>query len=111
MEQAMNHIRPGRKSFLHDISEDIWAVIIGGLLIVIILSAAFFINDLKFTTPVYEWVNVDELFSKVLTGSNILLLIFIAILFLILSSIAIGASGNRIGNYVRGFAIIFFLAI
>jgi len=98
------------RSFLSRLSEDIWAVIIGGLLVTIILAAAFLINDIKFTTPIYQWSNGNEL-SKVLAGKNILLLGVIGIAFLILSSIAIKASGNNIKNYIGGFIVIFILAV
>jgi hypothetical protein len=116
MSQESTYIESGlslkpKRSFLSNLSEDIWAVIIGGLLIVIILAGVFFIRDIKFTTPIYQWSNVDELLSKVLTGNNVLLLFIIGIGFLILSSTAVSASGNSIRKYLGGFVIIFLLAI
>jgi len=104
---------PGKdkRFFLSGFSEDIWAVIIGGLLIVAILATILFINDIKFTTPVYQWSNSDELLSKVFTAKNILLLAGIGFIFLVLSSIAVAASGNSGKKYIGGFVIIFILAI
>ena len=114
MQQETIHIKSNlplkeKRSVLSGLSEDIWAVIIGGSLVAIILAIAFFVNDFKFTTPVYQWANGDELLSKVLTGKNILLLTGIGLAFLVLSSIAVGATGVK--NYIGGFAIIFVLAI
>ena len=114
MQQETIHIKSNlplkeKRSVLSGLSEDIWAVIIGGSLVAIILAIAFFVNDFKFTTPVYQWANGDELLSKVLTGKNILLLTGIGLAFFVLSSIALGATGVK--NYIGGFAIIFVLAI
>jgi len=103
-------LREKGRSFLPGLSEDIWAVIIGGLLILFILAAAFF-SDIKFTAPVYQWANADELLSKVLTGTNIVLLAIIGFVFFLFSSFAVGAAGGSIKNYVGGFVIIFILAI
>src|SRR6187549_1979459 len=110
MEQETSYIESNKRSFLLGLSEDIWAVFIGGLLIAIILAGIFFF-DLKFSTPVYQWKNGNDLLSKVLTGSNLLLLAVIGIIFLFLSSLAVAASGNSIKKYVAGFAIIFILAV
>lgn len=113
MSQEATYINPGlpqKRSVLSGLSEDIWAVIIGSLLIAIILSTVFFISDIKFTTPVYQWANGNDLLSKVFTGKNILLLSIVGIVFLILSSIAVKASGNNFKNYISGFVIIFILA-
>src|SRR6187549_362732 len=110
MEQETSYIESNKRSFLLGLSEDIWAVFIGGLLIAIILAGIFFF-DLKFSTPVYQWKNGNDLLSKVLTGSNLLLLAVIGIIFLFLSSLAAVASGNNIKKYIAGFGIIFILAV
>ena len=110
MEQEKNHIELKKGSYLSGLSEDIWAVVIGGLLVTGILAAAFFL-DIKFTAPVYQWKNGDDLQSKVFTGSNLFLLVIIGILFLFISSLAVAASGNSIKKYIAGFAVIFILAI
>jgi len=110
MEQERNYIEANKRSFLSGLSEDIWAVFIGGLLIAIILAGVFF-SDIKFTTPVYQWENGNDLLSKVLTGSNLLLLTVVGIVFLFLSSSAVAASGNNIKKYIAGFGIIFILAV
>src|SRR6188474_70210 len=110
MEQERNYIEANKRSFLSGVSEDLWAVFIGGLLIAIILAWVFF-SDIKFTTPVYQWENGNDLLSKVLTGSNLLLLTVVGIIFLFLSSSAVAASGNNIKKYIAGFGFIFILAV
>ena len=110
MEQEKNYIGLNKKSFLSGLSEDIWAVLIGGLLIVIIVAGVFFL-DLKFITPAYQWESGNDLLSKVLAANNLLLLVVIGIIFLFLSSLAAAASGNSIKKYITGFAVIFILAV
>ena len=109
MEQEKNHIELKKGTFLSGLSEDIWAVVIGGLLIAVILAAAFFL-DIKFTTPVYQWKNGADLLSKVFTGNNLFILTVIGIIFLFISSLA-AASGSSIKKYMAGFTVIFILAI
>jgi uncharacterized integral membrane protein (TIGR00698 family) len=110
MSQEYSHTDLNKRSFLSSLSEDIWAVFIGGLLITVILAAVFF-SEIKFTTPVYQWTNSNDLLSKVLTGNNLLLLAAIGVIFLFLSSSAVAASGNNIRKYVAGFVVIFILAV
>ena len=110
MEQEQHHIELNKRSFLAGISEDIWAVLIGGLLIAIILACTFFF-DIKFPTPVYQWENGKDLLSKVVTADNLLLLAIIGMIFLFLSSVAVAASGNSIKKNSAGFAVIFILAV
>jgi len=110
MSEEYSHTDLNKRSFLSSLSEDIWAVLIGGLLITVILAAVFF-SDIKFSTPAYQWTNSNDLLSKVLTGNNLLLLAVIGVIFLFLSSLAVAASGNNIRKYVAGFAIIFILAV
>ena len=99
------------RSFLSDLSEDIWAICIGSFLILAALVIAFGSTDIKFPITAYQWANGNELLSKVLTGNNLLLLLGIGVIILILSAIAVGASGISIKKYVPGFCMIFILAI
>ena len=110
MPEEESYIETNRRSFLAEISEDIWAVLIGGLLIVIILAGVFFFN-INFNTPVYQWKNGNELLSTVLIANNLLLLVVIGIGFLFLSLLAAGASGTSIKKYSTGFSVIFILAV
>ena len=100
-----------KRSFVAGLSEDIWAVIIGGSIICIILLTTFLTGDIKFPTPVYQWASGQELVSAVFTGKNILTLSVTGLVFLILSSIAVSASGGRVRNFIGGFMVIFILAI
>lgn len=100
-----------KKSILASISEDIWAVWIGGLLVIAVLVAAFPATDLKFTVPVYQWGTVNELLSNVITLQNFLLIAFIGVIFFLLSSVAVTASGVAIKKYLAGFTVIFVTAI
>jgi uncharacterized integral membrane protein (TIGR00698 family) len=99
-----------KKSLISKISEDGWALWIGGFLIVIVLLFAFFVDDFKFNSPLYQWSNADDLFSKVFVGKNLLLLATVGVVFGVLSSIAVQLSGGSIRRYLIGFAIIYVLA-
>ncbi|HET6766165.1 MAG TPA: putative sulfate exporter family transporter [Chitinophagaceae bacterium] len=110
MPEEITYIESNKRSFLSGLSEDIWAVMIGGLLITIILAGILFF-DIKFTTPVYLWENWSDLQTKVLTASNLLQLAVTGAVFLLLSSLAVAASGNNIKKYSAGFFVIFILAV
>ena len=110
MQEDVTYIDSHKRSFLSGLSEDIWAVLIGGLLIAAILAGFYFFN-INFTTPVYLWAKGSDLISKVLTAENLLLLAVTGTLFLVLSSLAVAASGNSIKKYIPGFFAIFILAV
>jgi len=110
MREEVSHIKTNKGSFISGLSEDIWAVSIGALLITVVLFAVLFLGT-KFTIPVYQWTGTNALLLKVLTGNNLLLLAVIGIAFLFLSSLAVAASGNSIKDYILGFSIIFVLAL
>src|SRR5262245_47276786 len=74
-----------KKSILSNLSEDIWAIIIGGFLIAIVLVAAFVSPGFKFSTPAYQWETAGDLFTKVLSFNNVLLLAGIGLSFALLS--------------------------
>lgn len=101
----------GKRSFLADLSEDIWAVCIAGFLIITILAVAFGITEFKIPIAAYQWANGDELLSKILTGENLLLIAGMGVIFLLLSSLAVAASGASVKKYAGGFLIVFILAI
>jgi uncharacterized integral membrane protein (TIGR00698 family) len=84
---------------------------IGGFLIITVLVVAFFFNDSDFKVPAYQWANGTELLSKVVTGNNLLLLAGVGVVFLVLSSLAVAASGANIKKYAGGFCMIFILAL
>lgn len=100
-----------RKPFFSSLTEDWWAVIIGGTLIVAVLAIAFTATGFKFGVPVYKWATADDLLNKVLTGPNLLLIACIGVLFAALSSIAIALSGGNLFNYPKGFLLVFLVGV
>jgi uncharacterized integral membrane protein (TIGR00698 family) len=97
-------------TFFAKLSEDWWAVVIGGLLITAVLLFAIASPAFKFTTPVYQWTIQQELFGKVLALNNLLLVTGIGLVFMVVSAISISLSGGRTGSFIRGFALIFLIA-
>lgn len=110
-----NHIQANqsaKRSFLYEFTEDGWAIFIGGLLIAVVLAATFLSTGLKkFSTPVYQWANADDLFKKVFAVNNLLLIAIIGLVFAFLSSLAVLLSGGSAKKYLAGFAIIYVVAI
>lgn len=97
--------------FFSSITEDWWAVIIGGILIAAILMFALASPGFKFTTPVYQWASTNDLTGKVLALNNLLLIAGIGVVFMVISAIAITLSGGNAAGFVRGFALIYIIAI
>ncbi len=100
-----------RTTFFSRLTEDWWAVIIGGIIITAILLVAFASPGFKFSLPVYQWANSTDLFNKVLAIHNLLLIAGIGLIFLIISSISIYLSGNNAGRFIKGFVLIFVVGI
>ncbi|HUM64606.1 MAG TPA: hypothetical protein PLV32_02120, partial [Chitinophagaceae bacterium] len=100
-----------RKKPVFSISEDIWAVLIGGFLITIVLLTAFTSPGLKFRVPVYKWSSTAELNEKVFALSNLMLITSIGIVFALLCSIAIRLSGGSVKKFMTGFALVYVLGI
>src|SRR5688572_4977198 len=100
-----------RKKVGSALSEDGWAVIIGTVLITAALAVGFSSPDFRFTSPIYQWANTDELFTKVLSVNNLLLVTGIGLIFLFLSAIAIRLSGGSVKNYSTGFILIYILGV
>jgi uncharacterized integral membrane protein (TIGR00698 family) len=92
-------------------SEDIWAVIIGSLLIAVVLIAALVSPGFKFSTPVYQWATQDDLVQKVLSGNNLLLLGGIGLVLAAISAFAIRFSGGSLRQYAGGFLLVYLLAV
>jgi uncharacterized integral membrane protein (TIGR00698 family) len=99
------------KGFFSSLTEDWWAVIIGGVLIAAILLFAVTSPGFKFTTPIYQWADTNDLTTKVLAINNLLLIAGIGAVFLILSSAAISFSGGATSNFTKGFALVFVLGV
>lgn len=86
-------------------------MIIGGILIAAILLFAIASPGFKFTTPVYQWADTNDLTTKVFAVNNLLLIAGIGLVFLIFSSAAIALSGGSALKFTKGFALIFVLGI
>lgn len=103
--------KPGKRSLYSKITEDGWAIWIGGLLIAVVLFIAFLKSHFKFTPPVYQWSDTNDLATKVLTVKNILLIGSIGFVFVLLSSASIWLSGGHPGKFIAGFIVVYVLAI
>ncbi len=100
-----------QKKFFSTFTEDWWAVLIGGTIILLFLIIATVNPAFKPTLPVYQWADGAELSGKVLAAGNIIAIIEAGIVFLFLSAIAIALSGGSVKKYMAGFALIYVLAI
>src|SRR5438477_6263936 len=96
-------IEPVQKKGVLNITEDILAVLIGGIIIADILALTAFVNGFKFELPIYQWENKEDLVNKVLSFQNILVLVQTGLLFIILSSAAVALSGGSIKKFIGGF--------
>jgi uncharacterized integral membrane protein (TIGR00698 family) len=112
-EKYSNEALPaaGKGSFLSRLTEDLWAVCIGGLLIIVITGIALSAPGFQFTTPVYQWATAGDLFSKVFSVANLFLIAGIGLVFALLSSLAVRLTGGDIKKYLAGFTLIYVLAI
>ena len=93
------------------LSEDWVAFIIGGVVILGILLIAGLAPGFKFKTPVYQWANTRDLFTKVLAPSNLLVLLLIGVIFFLLAIAAILLLGGTPRKFVTGFIVVYLLGI
>jgi uncharacterized membrane protein YadS len=93
------------------LSEDWVAFIIGGAIILAVLSIAGFSGDFVFKTPVYQWTTGKDLFAKVLSPSNLLLLAVIGVIFFVLAFVAVLLLGGIPKHFVSGFIVVYILGI
>lgn len=109
LEAALAEEPPVRKTFFNSLTEDWWAVILGSIIIAAILI--FTGNGLTVHLPNYKWNGTGELFSKVLSGGNLLLIAETGLIFLALAAVAIILSGGNVKRFITGFAFVYLLVI
>ena len=102
---------PSKSPFWTRLTEDLWAVLIAFVLVAAVLLWAFASPEFKFTTPVYQWGDVTELFGKLLQFNNLVLIGSIGAVFATLSAVAVWLSGGNVQHYLAGFGLTFVLAI
>jgi uncharacterized integral membrane protein (TIGR00698 family) len=102
-------ISPDKKTFLQSLTEDWWAVILGTIIISTVLYLIS--NGTAISLPAFKWSNSEDLLGKILSSSNLLLIVEMGAVFLALASIAIGLSGGNVARFAGGFALIYLLAI
>jgi uncharacterized integral membrane protein (TIGR00698 family) len=92
------------------LSEDIWAVGIAGLILLLVLGWALLQPEFKFSAPVYKWADSADLLNTVLTAKNLSLLLLLGSAFALLAGLTVWLSGGKAGQFLPGFAVIFGLA-
>lgn len=102
-------ISPDKKTFLQSLTEDWWAVILGTIIIATVLYLTN--NGTVISLPAFKWATSEDLLGKILSASNLLLIVEMGAVFLALASVAIGLSGGSVARFAGGFALIYFLAI
>ncbi|MGM9478170.1 YeiH family protein [Pedobacter sp. GSP4] len=102
-------ITPDKKTFLQSITEDWWAVILGTIIIATVLYLTN--SGITITLPAYKWATSEDLFGKILSGQNLLLILETGAVFLALAATAIGLSGGNVVRFAAGFSLIYFFAI
>lgn len=102
-------INPDKKTFLQSLTEDWWAVILGTIIIATVLYLTK--NGTVISLPALKWASSEDLLAKILSASNLLLIVEMGAVFMALASIAIGLSGGNVVRFAGGFALIYFLAI
>ncbi|WP_316758553.1 YeiH family protein [Pedobacter aquatilis] len=101
-------ITPDNKTFFQSITEDWWAVILGSFIIAVVLYLSG--NGTHITLPLYKWSSSADLFEKIISPSNLLLILETGVVYLALAGIAIAISGGNVARFAAGFAFIYLLA-
>jgi uncharacterized integral membrane protein (TIGR00698 family) len=94
-----------------NLTEDWLAVFIGGAIIATFLFLAVTGVSTGFAIPNYKWDTVADLYGKVLSAANLLLIGKIGIIFLALASAGSWAQGGNVKKFAAGFTLVFLLGI
>ena len=92
-----------------NLSEDHWALLIAGVMVIVVLVFGLSIVKIAFKAPVFSWSGTDDLVNKVCTGSNLTILLMLFISFSILASGPIVR--GLTGKYILGMGGLFLLAL
>jgi len=98
-----------KKPILHFLTEDWWAVILGGFLISAIVYFTF--QGKTIDLPVYKWATLNDLTEKIFSLSNLLKILGVWAVFVSLTTIAIALSGGKIKRFILGFSFIYSISI
>jgi uncharacterized integral membrane protein (TIGR00698 family) len=109
LDEAEAEVSPVKKPFFKSLTEDWWAVILGG--IIIATTLLYTGNGNTIHLPVYKWSGSDELLNKILSGNNLLLILENGLVFLALAAISVVLSGGNLKRFVAGFAFIYLLVV
>ncbi|WP_316798347.1 YeiH family protein [Pedobacter frigidisoli] len=101
-------IVPDKKTFFQSITEDWWAVILGFIIIGVVLYLTQ--NGTTISLPAYKWRSQTDLFEKILSQANLLLILETGVIFLVLAGFAIFLSGGNVLRFSAGFLLIYLLA-
>ncbi|KLT67582.1 PSE family sulfate exporter [Pedobacter sp. BMA] len=99
---------PDKKTFFQSITEDWWAVILGFIIIGVVLYLTQ--NGTTISLPAYKWSSQTDLFEKILSPANLLLILETGVIFLVLAGFAIFLSGGNVLRFSAGFLLIYLLA-
>jgi uncharacterized integral membrane protein (TIGR00698 family) len=83
-----------------------WAVVILGL-----LTIAFTLSGFVLPIPVYNWNNNSELISKVLSASNIQIILLQLLFVTIVAGIGALLIGKNVSSFLLGFPFVYLLTI
>jgi uncharacterized integral membrane protein (TIGR00698 family) len=109
LDEAEVEASPVKKPFFKSLTEDWWAVILGG--IIITTALLYTGNGNAIHLPVYKWSGSDELLNKILSASNLLLILENGLVFLALAAISVVLSGGNLKRFVAGFTFIYLLVV